>query len=108
MQEENNRVVILNDLSVAISEEDHTLMNPLRWAVSNNWVGDRVEFCGYTVPHPSDKICNFNIQFEDKNVQSSKNVLKKIYEGLECVELIFSKLLVTIEKESVESGHSTN
>jgi DNA-directed RNA polymerase I and III subunit RPAC2 len=91
--DEDLKISILSELSVAVSDEDHTLMNPLRWAVSNNWLGDKVEFCGYTIPHPSDKICNFNVQFSDKNTQTSKNVLKKMYEGLECVELVFNKIL---------------
>lgn len=92
MEAENAKITILSEMTVAVGNEDHTLMNPLRWAVSNNWLGDKVEFCGYTVPHPSDKVCNFNIQFEDKSIQTSKNVLKKMYEGLECLELIFLKL----------------
>lgn len=102
MEDENTKITILSELTIAVGDEDHTLMNPLRWAISNNWVGDKVEFCGYTVPHPSDKVCNFNVQFEDRNIQTSKNVLKKMYEGVECVELIFSKLLETIDQKYMQ------
>lgn len=98
MEEEKSKVTILSELTLAVSDEDHTLMNPLRWAISSNWLGDKVEFCGYTIPHPSDKLCNLNIQFEDKNIQTSKNVLKKTYEGLECLELIFLKLSEQLDK----------
>lgn len=97
MEDEDTKIAILSELTVSIKDEDHTLMNPIRWAVSNNWLGDKVEFCGYTIPHPSDKICNFNVQFEDRNIQTPKNVLKKIYEGIECTELIFSKMLEKLD-----------
>lgn len=93
MEESENRVRIINEYSMKIIEEDHTLMNPLKWAISNNWVGDRVEFCGYTIPHPSERVAHLNIQFEDKENQNTINILKKTYEGLECVEIIAKKLL---------------
>ena len=98
MEAEKSKITILSELTLAIADEDHTIMNPLKWTVSNNWLGDKVEFCGYTVPHPSDKLCNFNVQFENKDLQTSKNILKKTYEGLECLELIFSKLSQELDR----------
>lgn len=95
--EEGERIKILNDLSLSIKDEDHTLMNPLRWCISNNWVGDEVEFCGYNIPHPSEKVTHLTIQFESKEAQCPRNVLKKVYEGLECLELIGSSILEKIE-----------
>jgi len=40
-------------------EEDHTLGNALRWMVMKN---PDVEFCGYTIPHPSESKMNIRIQ----------------------------------------------
>lgn len=88
-----NKIVVMDEFSLKFHEEDHTMMNPLRWAISNNWTGDSVEFSGYTIPHPSEKCSVLNIQFENQSLQTSKNVLKKVYEGLECIEIIASKLL---------------
>lgn len=97
MNEEEEKIRILNYLSLEVKDEDHTLLNPLRWCISNNWVGDKVEFCGYTIPHPSERVGHLTVQFEEKDIQSPKHVLKKVYEGLECLELIASSILEKIK-----------
>ena len=70
--EEDSRVNILNDVSLCVANEDHTVMNVLRWAISNNWSGEKVEFCGYNIPHPSEKVSHLSIQFEDREKQTPK------------------------------------
>lgn len=99
MENSNGKIEIIDEYTIKIHNEDHTMLNPLRWAISNNWVGDKVEFCGYTIPHPSEKVSHLNIQFEDKNLQSPKNILKKVHQGLECIEIISTTLLESINKE---------
>ncbi|KAJ5092332.1 hypothetical protein NUU61_007202 [Penicillium alfredii] len=42
--------------------EGHTMGNALRYAVMKN---PAVEFCGYTIPHPSDAKMHFRIQTTD-------------------------------------------
>lgn len=42
-----------------IKEEDHTLGNSLRYMIMKN---PEVEFCGYSIPHPSEAIMNLRIQ----------------------------------------------
>lgn len=42
-----------------ISEEDHTLGNSLRYMIMKN---PDVEFCGYSIPHPSEAHMNLRIQ----------------------------------------------
>jgi len=39
--------------------EDHTLGNALRWMIMKN---PEVEFCGYSIPHPSEPKMNIRIQ----------------------------------------------
>uniref|UniRef100_T1JBQ8 DNA-directed RNA polymerases I and III subunit RPAC2 n=1 Tax=Strigamia maritima TaxID=126957 RepID=T1JBQ8_STRMM len=39
--------------------EDHTLGNALKYIISKN---PEVQFCGYTVPHPSENKIHFRIQ----------------------------------------------
>ncbi|KAK3100107.1 hypothetical protein FSP39_014889 [Pinctada imbricata] len=39
--------------------EDHTLGNSLRYIVMKN---PEVQFCGYSIPHPSENKINFRIQ----------------------------------------------
>lgn len=45
--------------SFQILEEDHTLGNPLRYIIMKN---SQVEFCGYSIPHPSENLLNLRIQ----------------------------------------------
>ncbi|XP_021891767.1 DNA-directed RNA polymerases I and III subunit RPAC2 [Carica papaya] len=43
----------------SLTGEDHTLANALRFALNQD---ARVEFCGYSIPHPSDARVNIRVQ----------------------------------------------
>ncbi|QPG73965.1 RNA polymerase subunit AC19 [Brettanomyces nanus] len=45
--------------SFQIVDEDHTLGNALRYIIMKN---PAVEFCGYSIPHPSENKMNVRIQ----------------------------------------------
>ena len=45
--------------SFQIIDEDHTLGNALRYIIMKN---PEVEFCGYSIPHPSENKLNIRIQ----------------------------------------------
>lgn len=45
--------------SFQIIDEDHTLGNALRYVIMKN---PEVEFCGYSIPHPSENKLNIRIQ----------------------------------------------
>ncbi|CCH41090.1 DNA-directed RNA polymerase [Wickerhamomyces ciferrii] len=45
--------------SFQILDEDHTLGNALRYIIMKN---PDVEFCGYSIPHPSETKLNIRIQ----------------------------------------------
>ncbi|KIM91668.1 hypothetical protein PILCRDRAFT_810952 [Piloderma croceum F 1598] len=54
------------DLSAAtyqIHDESHTIGNALRWMLMKN---PKVEFCGYSAPHPSENHIQVRIQMYDK------------------------------------------
>ncbi|NP_001088155.1 DNA-directed RNA polymerases I and III subunit RPAC2 [Xenopus laevis] len=46
-------------VTFVLHEEDHTLGNSLRYMVMKN---PEVEFCGYSITHPSETKINFRIQ----------------------------------------------
>ncbi|OAL02677.1 RBP11-like subunits of RNA polymerase [Phaeosphaeriaceae sp. SRC1lsM3a] len=48
--------------SFQIDGEDHTLGNALRYIIHKN---PDVEFCGYSIPHPSEAKMNLRIQTYD-------------------------------------------
>lgn len=54
-----------------LHNEDHTLGNSLRYIIMND---PDVDFCGYSVPHPSENKINLRIQTRSK---PAYGVLKK-------------------------------
>ncbi len=62
---DQDRLKIAGDLHSAtfsFYDEDHTLGNLLRNQIVKN---KEVEFCAYSVPHPSEPICNVRIQISE-------------------------------------------
>ncbi|EGR29821.1 hypothetical protein IMG5_148050 [Ichthyophthirius multifiliis] len=57
-------------------DEDHTLGNALRYVLVKR---KDVEFCGYTIPHPSENRLNLRLQTSSKN---SNEVLKESLDSL--------------------------
>ena len=49
----------LSSATYAFVGEDHTLGNLVRNQIVKN---KHVEFCAYSVPHPSEAVCNVRIQ----------------------------------------------
>lgn len=67
MTEEPNKCEIIGDdetcLTFVLRGEDHTLGNALRYILMKN---PDVEFCGYSIPHPSEDIMNIRVQTTGK------------------------------------------
>ncbi|KAF9010200.1 DNA-directed RNA polymerase [Cyathus striatus] len=82
------------DLSAAtyqIYDESHTVGNTLRWMLMKN---PKVEFCGYSVPHPSENMIQVRIQMYD-NLSS----LQALVQALDDLD----KLCESIEDAYLES-----
>jgi len=83
-----------SDLSAAtfqIHDETHTMGNALRWMLMKN---PKVEFCGYSAPHPSENLIQLRIQMYDR--LSSLNALITALTDLDA-------LCETIEDKYVEN-----
>jgi len=61
-------------VSFQIEKEDHTLGNALRYFINKN---RDVEFCGYTIPHPSETKMNIRIQTWDDSGTTAYEALAK-------------------------------
>ncbi|EEQ90131.1 RNA polymerase subunit AC19 [Blastomyces dermatitidis] len=61
--------------SFQFDKEDHTLGNALRYVIMKN---PEVEFCGYTMPHPSEAKMNLRIQTYD-----TTNVFEVLEKGFD-------------------------
>ncbi|TVY84906.1 DNA-directed RNA polymerases I and III subunit RPAC2 [Lachnellula suecica] len=55
--------------SFEFTKEDHTLGNALRYIIMKN---PDVEFCGYSIPHPSEELMNIRIQtYKSRGVEGT-------------------------------------
>ncbi|KAK7464502.1 RNA polymerase subunit AC19 [Stygiomarasmius scandens] len=54
----------LSAATYQIHDESHTMGNALRWMLLKN---PHVEFCGYSVPHPSEPNIQVRIQMYDEH-----------------------------------------
>ena len=71
-----------------IEGEDHTLGNALRWMIMKN---PKVEFCGYTIPHPSEEKIHLRIQTH------SGTALDALETGLTDLSKLFEHVLEKFE-----------
>ncbi|KAL6070804.1 RNA polymerase subunit AC19 [Balamuthia mandrillaris] len=78
-------------VTCVVAEEDHTLGNALRYILMRN---PDVEFCGYSVPHPSEDKMNVRIQ-----ARKGKNATEQFRKGLTDLISICEHTLLTFESE---------
>ena len=64
-------VVSEQSKTYSILEEDHTLGNSLRHVLMQN---PNTEFCGYTVPHPSEPILHMRLQTKESTTSDETMV----------------------------------
>ncbi|KAI3627496.1 RPC19 [Malassezia furfur] len=57
----------LTAVTFCIRDEDHTLGNALRYMLMKD---PRVEFCGYTIPHPSESKIHMRVQMNEHTVSA--------------------------------------
>ncbi|XP_058070837.1 uncharacterized protein LOC131219609 [Magnolia sinica] len=56
---EHGSLTDLRSSTFSLTDEDHTLANSVRFTLNQD---PRVEFCGYSIPHPSDSRVNIRVQ----------------------------------------------
>lgn len=81
--------------SFQIVDEDHTVGNALRYIIMKNL---EVEFCGYSIPHPSENKLHIRIQ-----TYGNISAVEALHQGLDSL----SELCTVIEEkfsEKIEAG----
>lgn len=98
-----NRLGIQGDLKNAtysFYDEDHTLGNLLRNQIVKN---KTIEFCAYSVPHPSEPICNVRIQcaeyMEADANQALRHGLKRISKTCDVLNEKFEARVAEFKKK---------
>eukprot|EP00049_Salpingoeca_infusionum_P025364 m.18848 g.18848 ORF g.18848 m.18848 type:complete len:155 (+) comp7953_c1_seq2:252-716(+) len=85
-----------------IGNESHTLGNALKWMLNKD---PRVVFCGYSVPHPSDRKINVRVQTDGEH--KAVDVLKDALENLLRVcDVISQKFQSTATAYREQTGQS--
>jgi DNA-directed RNA polymerase I and III subunit RPAC2 len=74
-----------------IRSESHTMGNSLRWALSKN---KKVNFCGYTIPHPSENALHLRVQTVAVDDVAAAEVMEDSFDTL---EKIFHHMIATYE-----------
>ncbi|KAF2993992.1 RNA polymerase subunit AC19 [Curvularia kusanoi] len=74
--------------------EDHTLGNALRYIIMKN---PDVEFCGYSIPHPSETKMNLRIQTYD-NVSVYQVLEKGLEDLMNMCDVVTEKFTVSREE----------
>ncbi|KDN52256.1 RBP11-like subunits of RNA polymerase [Tilletiaria anomala UBC 951] len=69
----------LSAVTFCIMDEDHTLGNVLRWMIMKD---PQVEFCGYSIPHPSESKIHLRIQMYDRrsSIKALRSALSNLNE----------------------------
>ncbi|KAJ5504813.1 hypothetical protein N7463_007687 [Penicillium fimorum] len=81
--------------------EGHTMGNALRYAIMKN---PAVEFCGYTIPHPSDPKMNVRIQTTDST--TALEALEKGFNDLmDLCDVVTEKFTASRDQFNAESGN---
>ncbi|KAA1071979.1 RNA polymerase subunit AC19 [Puccinia graminis f. sp. tritici] len=73
-------------MTFSLKDEDHTLGNSLRYIIMKN---PEVEFCGYSLPHPSEPKLHLRIQMYDN--KSAAGALAKGLDDLEQLVLVLAE-----------------
>ncbi|KAI8970362.1 DNA-directed RNA polymerase [Mycotypha africana] len=86
-------------LTFCFKEEDHTLGNALRHVINKN---PEVDFCGYSIPHPSEAKMNVRIQTTENTtaIDALKTGLSNLLDLVEHVQETF--IAEFAKKEYVE------
>ncbi|XP_070615829.1 DNA-directed RNA polymerases I and III subunit RPAC2-like [Erythrolamprus reginae] len=86
-------------VTFVLNNEDHTLGNSLRYMIMKN---PEVEFCGYSITHPSESKINFRIQS-----RGGRPAIDTFQKGLEDLMGVCQHVLSTFEA-SVEEYKAMN
>jgi len=75
-------------------DEDHTLGNALRHVVMRD---ANTDFCGYTVPHPSEKYLHLRVQTRKNTAEDA------LVDGAETLKKICNTVVTQFEEEFIKA-----
>ncbi|PQE22290.1 dna-directed RNA polymerase i and iii 14 kda polypeptide protein [Rutstroemia sp. NJR-2017a WRK4] len=91
-----------NAASFEFKKEDHTLGNALRYIIMKN---PDVEFCGYSIPHPSEELMNIRIQ--TYNMSAEDALRKGLDDLIDLCDIVADKFTDAREEYASNNPAST-
>lgn len=85
--------------SFQILDEDHTVGNALRYIIMKN---PEVEFCGYSIPHPSENKLNIRIQ-----TYGNITAMEALHQGLDNLSELCTHVEETFSEKVDAGGFAT-
>uniref|UniRef100_A0A0K8R4V2 DNA-directed RNA polymerases I and III subunit RPAC2 n=2 Tax=Ixodes TaxID=6944 RepID=A0A0K8R4V2_IXORI len=88
-----------------LDDQDHTLGNSLRYMIMKN---PQVKFCGYAIPHPSERKVHLRIETRDITADEAlKKGLQDLHQMSEHILKVFEKTVAkhkaTVSEEKMET-----
>ncbi|XP_038272457.1 DNA-directed RNA polymerases I and III subunit RPAC2-like isoform X1 [Dermochelys coriacea] len=93
-----------NCVTFVLHDEDHTLGNSLRYMIMKN---SEVEFCGYSITHPSESKINFRIQTRG-GLLAIEPFRKGLTELVDVCQHVLSKFEVSIKEYKAQREEEMN
>ncbi|KAI8140210.1 DNA-directed RNA polymerase [Fennellomyces sp. T-0311] len=85
-------------MTFSFKEEDHTLGNSLRHMINKN---PEVDFCGYSIPHPSEAKMHMRIQTTNKTT-----AIEALTTGLDSLNELCKVVLEAYEADLAKGDYS--
>ncbi|KAK6361987.1 RNA polymerase subunit AC19 [Orbilia blumenaviensis] len=109
-RENNAKIIMLGSAtdddscaSFQFENEDHTLGNALRWIIMKN---PQVEFCGYSIPHPSETKMNMRIQTYGE-ITAKDALIKGLADLRDLCDVVTDKFVTERERFMSEKGRQS-
>lgn len=84
-------------VTFCIMDEDHTIGNALRYMLMKD---PRVEFCGYTLPHPSENKIHMRVQMYEQTTTA----ISAVRDALDNLDQLFGTIEDTYRTSLMSSG----
>lgn len=90
------RVRAVDDYTVEVIGEKHTVLNLVRWCIVQFEADRAVELVGYTIPHPMEDKALVKIQLRDERWQTPKEILGVFLRGIESSQKLTAHLAALV------------
>ncbi|XP_034638322.1 DNA-directed RNA polymerases I and III subunit RPAC2-like isoform X1 [Trachemys scripta elegans] len=84
-----------NCVTFVLHDEDHTFGNSLRYMIMKN---SEVEFCGYSITHPSESKINFRIQTREGGILAIEPFRRGLTELVDVCQHVLSKFEASVKE----------